>query len=110
MRGHGFVNARVPSFVQPPIGPFWMDGNAGQKMLVQVVSPVRPPYQSTPDVGRRLVRQHIHTPTGQRAEVWLPVHEHHYPMTAHWVDLPDGRLALVHKPDRTLGLNRMLRR
>ena len=97
-RGHAFLNAPVLDLTHQPEKPFWMDGHGGQKMLVQIVSPVRQPFSQPPDIGRRLIRQDVSTPNGNRVEAWLPLHEPTASMTAHWLRLPDGRHALVHKP------------
>jgi len=100
-RGHAFLNAPVQTFDQESIGPFWMDEPGAQNVLVQIVSPVRQPFDRQPDIGRPLVHQSLQTPNGLHVEAWLPIHSSGPPMTASWVKLPDGRWALVHKPDRT---------
>jgi len=96
-RGHALLNAVVGGMDQKPVGPFWLNGVGGDKVLVQIVSPVRQPYAPPPDVGRQLIQHTLHTPNGLNVEVWLPTHEPSGEMTAHWVRLSDGRLALVHK-------------
>jgi hypothetical protein len=97
-RGHAFLNAPVRMFDQEPVGPFWVAGLGGHKVLVQIVSPVTQPFAPQPEVGVSLVRQSLQAPNGLHVEAWLPVHSAGSSMTAHWVRLPDGRLALVHKP------------
>lgn len=97
-RGHAFLNAAVHTFDQEPVGPFWMDGLSGQKVLVQIVSPVTQPFDRQPDVGRPLLRQYLQTPNGLHVEAWLPVQSSGSQMTAHWITLSDGRIALIHKP------------
>ncbi len=97
-RGHAFLNAPVRTFDQDAVGPFWVAGLGGHKVLVQIVSPVSQPFAPQPEVGVSLVRQSLQTPNGLHVEAWLPVHSAGSSMTAHWVSLPDGRTALVHKP------------
>ena len=97
-RGHAFLNAPVRTFDQDAVGPFWVAGLGGHKVLVQIVSPVTQPFAPQPEVGVSLVRQSLQTPNGLHVEAWLPVHSAGSSMSAHWVRLPDGRLALVHKP------------
>ena len=96
-RGHAYLNAAVGGMDQKPVGPFWLNGVGGDKVLVQIVSPVRQPYAPPPDVGRQLVQHALQTPNGLNVEAWLPTHEPSSEMTAHWVRLSDGRWALVHK-------------
>jgi hypothetical protein len=98
-RGHSVVNAPVVGFRQQPHAPFWMDGHGGHKMLVQIVSPVRQPFEFPRNLGLHLIQQTLVTPNGLHVEVWLPTYAPHSPMTAHWVRLTDGRWALVHKPE-----------
>jgi|GEM_PF-2052393 len=97
-RGHAFFNAPVRMFDQEAVGPFWVAGLGGHKVLVQIVSPVTQPFALQPEVGVSLVWQSLQTPNGLHVEAWLPVHSAGSSMTAHWVRLPDSRLALVHKP------------
>jgi hypothetical protein len=96
-RGHAYLNAPAGGFDQKPVGPFWLNGIGGDKILVQIVSPIRQVFGPTPDVGRQLIQQTLQTPNGLHVEVWLPTHEPASEMTAHWVRLSDGRWALVHK-------------
>ncbi|MFV0446374.1 MAG: tetratricopeptide repeat protein [Planctomycetaceae bacterium] len=97
-RGHAFLNAPVRTFDQEAVGSFWVAGLGGHKVLVQIVSPVTQPFAPQPEVGVSLVRQSLQTPNGLHVDAWLPVLSAGSSMTAHWVRLPDGRLALVHKP------------
>lgn len=97
-RGHDFVNAPILQFEQKAIGPFWMNGPGGQKILVQVLSPVTQPWRSQPEMGRPMMHQQVLTPNGWRADAWIPVNLHSSPMTSHWISLEDGRYALIHRP------------
>jgi hypothetical protein len=98
-RSHSFLNAPRIGFRQQPHGPFWMDGHGGHKILVQIVSPVRQPFEFPRNLGLHLVRQALATPNGLHVDVWLPTYAPGSQMTAHWVRLTDGRWALVHKPE-----------
>lgn len=95
--GHAFLSAPL-RFDQEAVGPFWVAGLGGHKVLVQLVSPVTQPFAPQPEVGVSLVHQSLQTPNGLHVEAWLPTHLTGSSMTGHWVNLPDGRLALVHKP------------
>lgn len=106
-RAHAFLNAPVRMFDQEAVGPFWVAGLGGHNVLVQIVSPVTQPFTLQPDVGVSLVRQSLQTPHGLYVEAWLPVHSAGSSMTAHWINLPTGRLALVHKPASNVGPHRL---
>lgn len=96
-RGHAYLNAAGGGLDQKPVGPFWVNGIGDEKVLVQIVSPVRQPFGPTPDVGRQLIQRTLQAPSGLHVDVWLPSHDPTSAMTAHWVSLSDGRCALVHK-------------
>lgn len=106
-RDHAFLNAPVRTLDQNAVGPFWVAGLGGHKVLVQIVSPVTQLLTPPPGVGVSLVRRSLKTPNGLHVEAWLPVHSAGSSMTAHWISLPDGRLALVHKPASDSEVQRM---
>ena len=97
-RGHGFLNAPYAGPSQEAVGPFWMEGFGGRKLLVQIVSPVTQPFHHGPEIGRPLYQQTLRTPNGMHVEVWLPMQSLSTPLSAHWISLSDGRQALVHAP------------
>jgi hypothetical protein len=83
-----------------PRSPHWVPGPDGQEWLIQVIN--RGQYHAPPlpfDV--RCVCLHrsiVQLPNGGCAEVDVPLVGSGRPMEAHWVNLPYGELALVHKP------------
>lgn len=96
-RGHAYINDVVGGVDQKSVGPFWLNGVGSDKVLVQIVSPVRQPYSPPLAVSRHLIQRTLQTPSGSTVKVWLLTHEPSAEMTAHWVRLSDGRWALVHK-------------
>jgi hypothetical protein len=98
VRGHLFLNAPVETFDHEPKGPHWVRLPDGQRVLVQIPRPGRfLPFDGSTDAGRPLVRRMVQLPNGNSAEVELPLHGSGGPMEAHWLRMPGGKYALVHK-------------
>lgn len=101
-RGHADLNTTIGTLEYKSVGPFWLNGIGGDKVLVQIVSPVRQVFDSTPDIGIQLIQHMLQTPNGLHVDVWLPSHESASKMSACWVRLSNGRWALIHKTNMNI--------
>jgi len=99
VRGGMFLNAPVENVDHECKGPHWVRMPDGKKVLVQIPRPDRLlPFNRSMDSGHPLVRRMIQLPVGDFAEAELPLHGSGSRMEAHWLRMPRGYYALVHKP------------
>lgn len=100
IRSDGFLNAPSPLEDEYPDGPFWVRTPQGQALLVQVPEPWVCNMSRQINVGESLVHQSVHMPNGQSTWVALPLQSSQYHYESYWVQLSNGKLALVHRREQ----------